>query len=128
MFDKRKNRRKNTSIRIGVYDTDSDDFFGCLVDLSVDGVKIESETEIDIDLLYHFRMKLPEEVRGTSSIQFEARSKWCEQVENSSCFETGFVFEEISRDDLDVVEVLLADPSFKYAEEDTAVTVIKKSI
>lgn len=128
MFDKRENRRKSASVRIGVYESESDRFFGCLIDLSVDGVKLESETEIDSDVLYHFRMKLPEKVRGTMYIEFEARSKWCEQIEDSSCYETGFIFEDISRDDLEVVEALLDDPLFKYAEDDTAVTVIKKSI
>lgn len=128
MFDKRQSRRKNTSCRFGVYESDSDRFFGCLIDLSLEGVKLESETEIDSDILYHFRMKLPEQVRGTSHIEFEARSRWCEQIENSSCFETGFIFEDISRDDLEVVEALLDDPLFRFAEEDTAVTVVKKSI
>jgi hypothetical protein len=128
MFDKRQNRRKNASVEFGVYESDTDRFFGCLVDLSVEGVKLVSESEIDSDILYHFKMKLPEKVRGTMYVEFEARSRWCEQVQDSNSYETGFIFEDISRDDLEVVEALLDEPLFRFAEEDTAVTVIKKSI
>ena len=128
MFENRRHLRKHTTIYFGVYESDTDRFFGCLVNLSVDGVQLISETEIETDIIFHFRIKLPEEVNGVRDVEFDARSVWCEQSENSSFYDVGFQFDDITEDSLETIEALLEEPIFRFTEESTSVTIIKKSI
>jgi len=128
MIDKRKLRRKRTSVYFGVYERDTDRFFGCLVDITTEGVMVISETPIEVDTSFHFRMDIPDEVRGATKVEFDARCKWCELGENSNFYDTGFQIEDISPDNVEILEFLLEESIFNFAEEQTSVTVYKTTL
>ena len=73
-------------------------------------------------------MDIPDEVYGATKVEFDARCKWCELGENSNFYDTGFQIEEISPDNVEILEILLEESIFNYSEEQTSVTVYKTTL
>ena len=125
MIDKRKLPRKRTTVYFGIYERDTDRFFGCLVDITKEGVMVISETPIEVDTNFHFRMDIPDEIKGASKVEFDAKCAWCELGEKSNFYDAGFEIIDITADNLEILEFLLEDSIFRFAEEQTSITVYK---
>jgi c-di-GMP-binding flagellar brake protein YcgR len=99
--EKRKsNRRKAisdlrlsfTDYFIEVYDNETYDLMGRVVDLSAKGMRLMSEWPIAESCDYRCRMMLPDAVGGTEPINFRARSVWCQIDDYTAAYRTGFQF------------------------------------
>ncbi len=96
MLEKRRIKRKHLIYYLRVFDINTDQVIGHLVDITTEGFMIMSEEPLKIDTIYQLRIDLPEEILGSRQITFEAKSIRCEKDVNPDFCNTGFLFENIN--------------------------------
>ncbi|KIH77843.1 PilZ domain-containing protein [Geoalkalibacter ferrihydriticus] len=105
--DKRSQKRRNTIYYLEVYDLESGRLLGRLVDITVEGMMLISETPIAPDRTYKCRMSLPAEILGRSNILFDATCMWSRKARNDDFFEAGFRSLIADPGDIDAIEMLI---------------------
>lgn len=113
MVEKRKAKRRHIIYYLRVFDRKTDRLVGQLVDITTSGMKLVSENSIEPDTHYQLRMVLPEEIEKKKEITFEVRSLWCKPDVNPNFYSSGFEFEDISTEDIQIVKNLIYDFSFR---------------
>lgn len=86
---------------------------GHLMDFSLAGVRIMSDTEFAESVLYFLRADFPTSKTESAIVTFDASCVWCRQREDDDLYEAGFLFQKISEEDLAVLRLLLAQHSEK---------------
>ena len=107
MDGNRKFERRYANSLFGVYAKDTDELVGCLVDLTIAGLMLESTSALETDTLFQFRMDLPVEVAGSKDITFCAKSIWCKPVKDGGQYATGFEIQDIPESELKKIVLLL---------------------
>lgn len=92
----RKFDRRHSVYYLRIYDTNSGELMGNLVDISEGGLMMVSDKPLKIGSTYHLTMHLPEQIKDQSTIEFSAKAKWCKNEANPKFFDTGL--ELISKD------------------------------
>jgi len=118
MAEKRNHRRANLVYNLEVYDLDTEKCVGHLVDVSLGGFKILSESQIVPGTDYHFRIYLPEE-HSQESFTMKARSCWSNTDINPDYFASGFCFIEHSLESIKLIKMLM----HRYELENSAVSI-----
>lgn len=115
MAKRRKNKRVHLIYYLLVFDNDSDQLVGHIVDITTDGIKLMSRIPLIPDKIYNFKMILPEGIDETSrEISFKAKSRWCKDKMYSDFYGIGFKFEDISEEDITTIKHLI--DQFGYVE------------
>lgn len=112
MVEKRKFQRRHLIYYLRVFDRDTVNLIGHLVDLTSEGVMVISENPIEIGKTFHLRMILPKEIIGKEQITFDAVSKWTAKDVNPSFYDTGFEFQDISKENTIIITQLIEDFGF----------------
>jgi hypothetical protein len=86
----RKVPRRHLIYYLRVYDIDTGDLLGNLVDISTRGIMLVSETPIAINTTFAMRMMLPETLEGSREVEFRGVSRWCRNDVNMHFYDTGF--------------------------------------
>jgi hypothetical protein len=76
-MEKRKLDRRKFPYYMRVLDAHTEKLVGYLVDISIDGFKVDSQSSIPLNLDIMLKMDIPAEISNTKFITFAARSKWC---------------------------------------------------
>ncbi|MDO3378478.1 PilZ domain-containing protein [Geoalkalibacter halelectricus] len=105
--DKRTQKRRNTIYYLEVFDLESGRLLGRLVDITVAGMMLISESPITPDRTYKCRMSLPADILGRSNILFDATCVWSRKALNSDFFEAGFRSLIADPGDIDAIEMLI---------------------
>ncbi len=111
--NKRKVARRHLIYYLRVFNKETGELLGNLVDISTRGIMMVSDNPIQVGETYHLRMVLPETVDGTREIEFEAQSRWCKNDTNPDFFDTGFELIDPPMHFLDAVDKLIDDCLFK---------------
>ena len=122
METNRKEERKNANAFIGVYELNSENLIGYLLDLNTFGIKLKSTDEIEIDTNFEFRLELPIEIDGSSSFLLNVSSVWCYKHNNSRYYETGFEIIYNSPEEKKKIELLFASELFELGAEKLHIT------
>ncbi len=96
MLEKRKIKRKHLIYYLRVFDANTDQVIGHLVDITTGGFMLMSEKPIEKDTVYKLKIDLPEEIFGNKQITFEAKSARCEKDINPDFYNIGFLFININ--------------------------------
>ena len=83
-------KRRHLIYYLEVYDDETGELLGHLVDITTEGVKLVSKTFIEKDKTYRLRMQLPEGYFDETVLRFEAMSLWSSNDVNPDFFDTGF--------------------------------------
>ncbi|CBL47063.1 Hypothetical protein HDN1F_34800 [gamma proteobacterium HdN1] len=110
----RKVARRHLIYYLRVFDQDSGDLLGNLVDISEHGIMLVSDRELPEDKIFHLRMLLPETVDGSRDVEFSAKSRWCGNDTNPDFFDTGFELIEPSQEFLAALDRLLEGYMFNH--------------
>ena len=78
MAERRSKDRKDFSYYMRLTDVDSGELVGHLVDISINGFKLDSQKPLPVDKVFRFHMDLTSEVASKPFMVFKARSKWCQ--------------------------------------------------
>jgi len=104
--DRRKTQRKYLIYYLRVFDQNTGNLVGHIVDISPEGVMLISESPIEVDMVFQFRMDLPTDT-GKTHADFSARSIWCQRDANPDFYDTGFHLLEIEEGDVSAIEQLI---------------------
>ena len=83
-------KRRHLIYYLEIFDDDSGELLGHLVDITTRGIKLVSKKPIEVDRLYHLRMLLPEGYFKEKVLHFEGRALWSGNDVNPDFYDTGF--------------------------------------
>jgi hypothetical protein len=112
-MNQRKDRRRNIIYYLRVFDRDTDQMVGQLVDITTRGMKLVSVHPVEQGARHSLRMLLPEEIDRKKHLKFEVECMWCKRDVNPNYFTIGFEFLDISPEDVHVVKALIYDFAFQ---------------
>lgn len=112
MLEKRKLQRRHLIYYLRVFDRNTINLIGHLVDITSEGIMIISETPIEVGKSFQMRMILPKEFFGKEQINFDAISRWSDKDINPNFYDTGFQLENISDENIKIVTQLIEDFGF----------------
>ena len=110
--DKRSMKRRHLIYYLCVYDRNSGNQIGHVVDVTPDGIMTISDSPIEIDKEFQFLMDLPSEMLGKTNISFDARSLWSSRDANPDFFNTGFEIIEMDWQGRKLIERLISSYGF----------------
>jgi len=92
-----------------LYDQQTGEYFGSLVDIHTEGMKIVSESQITVRRNFKLRMNLPKGSLFGEMVDMHARSVWTKHDKKNEVFYTGFNFKDISPTAQLVIQNLVVD-------------------
>lgn len=113
MIERRRLKRRHLIYYLKVFDRNTDELFGHLVDITSEGVMLISENPIEVDATFQLKMALPAEFLGGKQLEFRARSAWCRKDVNPDFYAIGFQLLDVSKDYFAVVERLIEEFGFR---------------
>ena len=93
---------------LDIYDTGSETEVGYVVDISHGGMLLISRDEIPIDQSFTYTIEIPSEIKESGVLSVTAVSIRCIQDDFLDYYNTGFSFEDLSAEDLKVVDNIVA--------------------
>lgn len=85
---------------------------GYLGDISLEGLMLIAQEDIEPDKVFSFRVDLNEGFGMEENLVFEARSVWCEKDANPEYFLIGFSFIDMDQASIDIVKYLIKKYGF----------------
>jgi len=104
--------RRHLIYYLEVYDDETGDLLGHLVDLTTEGIKLVSRDPIEVGKRFRLRMNLPEGYFDDKVLRFTARSLWSSNDVNPDFYDTGFKVEEMDRRGKDIIAGLVGQFGF----------------
>lgn len=96
MAEARREEREIINRYLRVFDRNSNQFVGYLVDITPHGAMLQSRDEVALDQRMLLRVELPEELDPSRELVIEAASVWDKKEENALFHHTGFEFQDVS--------------------------------
>ena len=112
----RSEKRKKPINYLEVYDRETGDFMGKVIDITTQGIGLFTEKPFQIKAPYQLKLVLPEKIKKHSEICFDAVCKWFRQYDRGllmgSCA-YGLEITNIYEQDLDLLNILINSAWFK---------------
>lgn len=112
MKEKRKLKRRHLIFYLRVYDKNTGQLVGRLVDITSEGIMLNSENPIPTDTVFQLQMFLPEEF-DKERLDFDAKSIWCKPDVNRDLFVTGLKLLNVANRDTEIIENLIDEYGFQ---------------
>lgn len=103
-MNKRQNDRRHLIDFLEIFDFFNDSFFGLLVDVTLQGVKVTTKNPLEVGNTVTLKIKIPKFFNTKNEITFEATCVWTNRIKDS--YESGLKFKRILDEDLDVIKNL----------------------
>ncbi|THB72777.1 MAG: PilZ domain-containing protein [Desulfobulbaceae bacterium] len=114
--DKRSVPRRHLVFYLRVFDGMSNRVLGHLADVSGRGMMLVTDSEVEPNLEFRLRMRLPREIGGRSEIVLNAISRWCKSDTNPDFFLVGFQINELNDEYEQHIQQLIEDFSMENSE------------
>jgi hypothetical protein len=115
MAKKRKMKRIHLIYHLLVFDDETGNLIGNLVDITDEGIRLMCRQAIEPGVRLRFRMVLPAHLdEGSREIRFDAQCVWCKDNIYSDFFGAGFHIEKLSDEQLSVLRALIQ--TFGYVQ------------
>ncbi len=111
--EKRAQKRRNTLYYLEVFNLETAELLGRLVDITTEGMMLLCEKPLTPDTTYPCRMRLPSEILGRTNIIFDATCVWQRPAANDDFYEAGFKSLIADPGDIDAIEMLIQHFAFK---------------
>ena len=105
-------KRRHLIYYLEVYDNETNDLLGHLVDITTEGLKLVSKVEIPAHHLFQLRMSLPEGYFEQKMLRFEATSRWSSNDVNPDFYDTGFSLPDLDAKSKEIIFNLVNQLSF----------------
>ncbi|MBU0731087.1 MAG: PilZ domain-containing protein [Proteobacteria bacterium] len=83
-------KRRHLIFYLEVYDENTNELLGHVVDLTTRGIKLVSKLPIPVGSVHKLRMELPEGYFEEKTLHFEAKCLWSTNDVNPDFFDAGF--------------------------------------
>lgn len=105
--ERRQFARKRLSAELTLFDRSTGATVGRLANLSEGGLRLVCKKTLAEGQRISFSMILPEMIRGSTTVSFDAVAVWAQPVSYGGDLSVGFRFVELKPEALDVIRVLL---------------------
>jgi hypothetical protein len=106
--ERRREDRHHLIHYLRIFDRDSGEEIGNLVNINQSGVMIVSGMPIEEGKFLRLRMEFPEEIDGKQQINFDAETRWLEANEKYGLIAMGLKSHNIHPGDLKTLETLIS--------------------
>lgn len=113
MQDRRRLKRRHLIYYLRVFDRQSGDLLGRLVDLTTEGIMLLSESPVPLGRTYSCRVVLPGQGADAREVTFDAHSVWCRKDVNPAFYAAGFTLEGPDPQAVETIEGLIAEYGFR---------------
>jgi hypothetical protein len=108
MLERRKFKRRSISYYLRIIDAGANQMIGHLADISMQGLKMDSQKPIPLAKDYKLRINTTADVADKDFIEFMACTKWCElDPLQTGLFEIGFEILKINPHDAEIVQHIM---------------------
>jgi len=110
---KRTLQRRHLILYLHVFDADTGNLLGHLVDINDEGIMLMSNKPTEVGKVFHLKLTLPtEDDSDSQELFFNAKSLWCKLGPNNEIFDTGFQLEGASAMVRATIRELIRDMGF----------------
>lgn len=113
MSDRRNQARRRTSDYFLVYNDETDELIGRVMDLTTEGAMMISETSVEVPQTFKCRLVLPRMIGRHKNLHFEAECKWSRKNHRLGWYESGYRFVDLSDTTRKILTELLKDWDIK---------------
>jgi hypothetical protein len=111
--ERRRFKRRYLMYYSRVYNRQTGEVLGYMVDLTPEGAMVISEEPIEVDKVFRLRMDLPEEISDKACLDFEAQSVWCKPDIDPHFYGTGFRILNLPEEDINLIERMIQEYGFR---------------
>jgi hypothetical protein len=111
--NKRQLKRIHLIYYLRIFDKDSGENVGHLVDITTQGIMMISEETIPSGKNFSLRMQLPATITGRDEIEFAAHCLWCKKDINPDFYVSGFKINSITTHEVKTITALINAYGFK---------------
>jgi hypothetical protein len=105
MAERRKINRRSISYYLRIIDISENKIIGHMADISMQGLKIDSQKAIPVNKDYRLRIYTTKEVSDKEYVEFLANARWCRPDPlEPSLFNIGFEIVGINKSDSTVIQ------------------------
>lgn len=107
MPEKRNSKRKRPIYYLKLINKETQNLAGGVIDISPCGLKLSGTEPYEQNSLTQFTLSLPDSIEGEKQIVVKARNIWSQRDARGDFYDyytSGFMLEDISRDDVDSIE------------------------
>jgi len=105
-------KRHHLIYYLEVYDLESGNLLGHIVDITTRGIKLVSKEKIPLNRSYVLKLKLPESYFKENEIHFEGKTLWSSNDVNPDFFDTGFEVTSLSLEERKILRKLIEQLGF----------------
>ena len=117
MLERRKTKRRNISYYLRIVDTGTNQIIGHLADITLQGLKVDSQKEIPVPKEYRLRIYTTADVSDRDYIEFVACTRWCHiDPLEPGLFVIGFELIKIEPHDKEIIQHIVD----KYSARENA--------
>jgi hypothetical protein len=109
MSDRRHVKRRHLSYYLRVFERDSEQMLGYMMNVAPDGFMLLSDKPLEVGKMWALRLNLPVEIMGKRQMEVEGQSAWCKPDPNPDFYYIGFQVLHPSWDEMMVIEQLADD-------------------
>jgi len=113
MQERRKYPRKDLLLFANVSDSKSGKLIGTLLNITLEGAMVLTESKIDQNHMMELHIKLPENFVKKNELVFTANSRWCAPDINPEYYDVGYQFANVSEEDGRIIKALIEKYGFK---------------
>jgi hypothetical protein len=113
MLERRKYPRKDLLLFANVYDSKSGKIIGTLLNITLEGAMVLTESKIDQNNVMELHIKLPDNFVKKNELIFTANSRWCAPDINPEYFDVGYQFANVSEEDSQIIQAIIEKYGFK---------------
>ena len=113
MQERRKEQRSRAVVNIGVYDLQTKEQVGQLVDMSTEGIMLVGGQKMKLNTVYQFKIVFPIAIYKDREISFTAVCLWSEKDTGDSGYQAGFQLHNVEPDLKKLLKCLIQGPAFE---------------
>lgn len=104
MVERRAQPRRSLFYALKIYDAETLQQIGELVDFNQEGLLLHGSQEMDTGRILTLRVPFPGEDGQSRNLDLEARCVWCRRDRRADCFAAGFKFVDPTPDERQVIQ------------------------
>ncbi len=117
MGNKRRLKRWHLIYYLRVFESESQQLLGNVVDITTEGLMLISKNRIPTDREFDLRVQIPTEDGASRSFTMKALSVWSDRDVNRSFYDTGFEIVEPTSDTIEQIQILIDELHFEGKRE-----------
>jgi hypothetical protein len=116
MENRRKVNRRYLLYFVRVYNADTHQQIGNLVDITPQGAMIVGQDPIPVNLAMRIRVEITADVANIPFLEFPSRSIWCHPDLDPSLYDTGLEILELTPEDSKIIQKIIETFGFRDNE------------